>query len=101
MCSSLDFTDVVSNALVCSFFVMKNYSDDEERGEERENGGDEEEEEGGSVRRSKREKRLLFASFNLSEMNRQLLDPHHGFPMIDDSEVSTKLETYMYIHSCL
>ena len=70
---------------------MKNYSDDEERGEERENGGDEEEEEGGSVRRSKREKRLLFASFNFSEMNRQLLDPHHGFPMIDDSEVSTKL----------
>ena len=87
---------MVSNALVCStkcscFFVMKNYSDDEERGEERENGGDEEEEEGGSVRRSKREKRLLFASFNFSEMNRQLLDPHHGFPMIDDSEVSTKL----------
>lgn len=84
-----------SNTLVYStksscFFVMKNFSDDEERGEERENEG-EEEEEGGSVRRSKREKRLLFASFNLSEMNRQLLDPHHGFPMIDDSEVSTKL----------
>ena len=98
---------MVSNALVYStksscFFVMKNYSDDEGREEERENGGEEEEEEeGGSVRRSKREKRLLFASFNFSEMNRQLLDPHHGFPMIDDSEVSTKLETYIYIHSCL
>jgi len=31
----------------------------------------------------------VFASFKLSEMNRQLLDPHHGFPMIDDSEVGT------------
>ena len=70
---------------------MKNYFDDEGRGEERENEGEEEEEEEGRVRRSKREKRLLFASFNLSEMNRQLLDPHHGFPVIDDSEVSRKL----------
>ena len=63
----------------------------EERGEERENEGEEEE---GRVRRSKREKRLLFASFNLSEMNRQLLDPHHGFPVIDDSEVSENCKCY-------
>jgi len=56
---------------------------DGERGEEGE------EEEDGPVRRSKRERRLVFASFKLSEMNRQLLDPHHGFPMIDDSEVGT------------
>ena len=74
---------------------MKIYFDDEGREEERENEGEEEEEEEeGRVRRSKREKRLLFASFNLSEMNRQLLDPHHGFPVIDDSEVSRNCECY-------
>ena len=84
------FLCVYANFLISLF--MKHYFDDEGRGEERENEGEEEEEEEeGRVRRSKREKRLLFASFNLSEMNRQLLDPHHGFPVIDDSEVSRKL----------
>ena len=65
--------------------VLKDYYD-EEGGGEREEEGEEEEDE--PVRRSKRERRLVFASFNLSEMNRQLRDPHHGFPIIDDSEVS-------------
>ena len=80
---------------IFSFFAMKIYFDDEGREEEREHEGEEEEEEEeGRVRRSKREKRLLFASFNLSEMNRQLLDPHHGFPVIDDSEVSRNCKCY-------
>ncbi len=37
------------------------------------------------VRRSKREKRLVFASLNISEMDRQLFNPEGGFPMIEVS----------------
>ena len=65
---------------------MQDYYDGGGGGERGEEG---EEEEDGPVRRSKRERRLVFTSFKLSEMNWQLLDPHYGFPMIDDSEVST------------
>lgn len=40
------------------------------------------------VRRSTREKRLVFATFNLQEMNKQMLNPAHDFPGIDSSDVS-------------
>ena len=39
------------------------------------------------VRRSTREKRLVFATLNLSEIDKQILDPKHGYPEADSSEV--------------
>ena len=39
------------------------------------------------VRRSTREKRLVFATLNLSEIDKQILDPKHGYPDVDSSEV--------------
>ncbi len=38
------------------------------------------------LRRSKREKRLMFATFNVSKMDKQILNPGHDFPDIE-SEV--------------
>ena len=39
------------------------------------------------VRRSTREKRLVFATLNVSEIDKQILDPKHGYPDVDSSEV--------------
>ena len=39
------------------------------------------------VRRSTREKRLVFTTLNLSEIDKQILDPKHGYPDVDSSEV--------------
>ena len=39
------------------------------------------------VRRSTREKRLVFATLNLSEIDKQIQDPKHGYPEVDSSEV--------------
>ena len=39
------------------------------------------------VRRSTREKRLVFATLNLSEIDKQIQDPKHGYPELDSSEV--------------
>ena len=39
------------------------------------------------VRRSTREKRLVFATLNLSEIDKQIQDPKHGYPEMDSSEV--------------
>ena len=41
------------------------------------------------VRRSTREKRLVFATFNLREMNKQMLNPAHDFHEMDSSDVSS------------
>ena len=40
------------------------------------------------IRRSTREKRLVFATLNMSEIDKQILDPKHDYPAdVDSSEV--------------
>ena len=41
------------------------------------------------VRRSTREKRLVFTTLNVSEIDKQILDPKHGYPDVDSSDVRT------------
>ncbi len=39
------------------------------------------------LRRSKREKRLLFTTFNVSQIDKQILNSNNDFPELDLSEV--------------